>query len=134
MVDSHEQEICVKLGFLEVEVMNLLWDYGPATVREMLARIGRPMAITTMLTTMVRLHKKGLASRTPEGNAHRYAASVNREDWQRAAIRSGIVSFPQDLAFGCLASLLDADEGKWAELMDQEIQKWRARRSGISGS
>ena len=68
-------------GHLEALVMNHLWSAdGPQTVRDVLQRIDRepPLAYTTVMTVMDKLHRKGLLSRDREGRAWRYWPTKDR--------------------------------------------------------
>lgn len=66
------------LGSLEYEVMQVLWEAGPATVREVLAHLNDrraptgQLAYTTVMTVLSRLHDKGLADRRRWGRGYRY--------------------------------------------------------------
>ena len=75
------------LGDLERSVMDLLWDSAePLTandLRDDLAALGtdaKELAVTTVLTVLARLEKKGLVERERSIRPHRYAASSSRED------------------------------------------------------
>ena len=48
------------LGPLEVTVMEILWARGESNVRDVVDRLDRPLAYTTVMTTLDRLFKKGL--------------------------------------------------------------------------
>ena len=59
---------------LELQVLALLWDRGPSTVREILDQLpdGKQRAYTTILTVMQNMAKKGLVTKTSRGTAHVY--------------------------------------------------------------
>ncbi|MBN1422350.1 MAG: BlaI/MecI/CopY family transcriptional regulator [Planctomycetes bacterium] len=66
----------------ELEVLKILWDRGPGTVREIrdaLARRGRDLAYTTVLTLLGRLKAKGYARSDTGDFAHVFHAAVSRE-------------------------------------------------------
>ena len=72
------------LGALEASVLSALWDSGePLSVREVQARIRRepPLAYTTVLTVLDRLHGKGAVSRVMCGKAYVYRPAMSREAW-----------------------------------------------------
>ncbi len=73
----------VRVGELEQAVMAVLWESpGGATGREVLEALPGPeLAITTVLTVLDRLQRKGLVAREREGRAHRYAATHSRADF-----------------------------------------------------
>ena len=60
----------------EVEILSILWDHGPATVREVHARLGTERAVgyTGILKLLQNMHAKGLVTRRQEGQAHIYDA------------------------------------------------------------
>ena len=55
----------------ELQVLGVLWEHGPSTVREVLERLpdGKPRAYTSVLSVMQVMQKKGLlaAKRQKEG-------------------------------------------------------------------
>ncbi len=64
---------------LELEIMHVLWDHGPATVAEVQPQLKAPLAYTTVMTMLGILFKKGKVKRTQQGRAFRYRAAVSRE-------------------------------------------------------
>lgn len=70
------------LGPLESELLRALWKRGNATVRELLAE-GHASAYTTVMTTLDRLHKKGLLDRAPHGRAYRYSPRFTEAEYNR---------------------------------------------------
>ncbi len=76
------------LGPLEQDVMEVVWDLGDATVRDVHERLARrrKIAYTTVMTTMTRLATKGLLERDTEGLAHRYRPAVSRDSYARATV------------------------------------------------
>ncbi len=67
-----------------------VWARGTATVRELIADGRLNVAYTTAMTTLDRLYKKQLLSRSAEGRAFRYAPRVTREELQRTAAGQAI--------------------------------------------
>jgi BlaI family penicillinase repressor len=74
-----------QLGPLEQRVLDALWARGSATVRELLENCHPELAYTTVMTTLDRLFKKGLLTRSEEGRAFRYVPRFSREELQREA-------------------------------------------------
>jgi len=66
---------------LELQVLGVLWDHGPATAREVLEALpdGKPRAYTTVLTVLQVMEKKGLVRHTSRGKAHVYHPRVKRQ-------------------------------------------------------
>lgn len=81
------------LGELERMLMEVVWRRAPATAREVCDRLSgaRERAYTTVMTTLDRLHRKGLLSREKDGLAWRYAPTLSREDFERA-LADGLVA------------------------------------------
>lgn len=79
------------IGSAELEALRVLWEHGPATVREVLNRLheqGRPIAYTTVLTFLTRLERKGFVRRDEAGVAHVYHPAVTREQVSRTRLKS----------------------------------------------
>jgi len=71
------------LSDAETEVLKVLWDDGPATVRAInaeLTRRGRSWAYTTVATLLQRLAAKGVVAPATEAIPHIYRALVLREE------------------------------------------------------
>ena len=60
----------------EVEILGILWERGPSTVREVHERFGadRSVGYTGVLKLMQNMHAKGLVQRNQDGQAHVYEA------------------------------------------------------------
>ncbi|WP_104092221.1 BlaI/MecI/CopY family transcriptional regulator [Arthrobacter sp. GMC3] len=79
------------LGDLERAVMDLLWEHPEAitanTLRDLLSQRtsdagldSRPLAVTTVLTVLSRLEKKGLVERERSSRPHRYRSVTSRAE------------------------------------------------------
>ena len=80
-------------GDLEAVVMHRVWDHGgPVTVREVFdeLRETRPIAYTTVMSTMDNLHRKGWLARERDGKAYRYTAVANREEYSARLMREAM--------------------------------------------
>jgi predicted transcriptional regulator len=80
-------------GDLEAVIMHLVWDHGsPVTVRELFdeLRQERPIAYTTVMSTMDNLHRKGWLERVKEGKAYRYVATASREEYSARLMREAL--------------------------------------------
>jgi BlaI family penicillinase repressor len=74
-----------QLGPLEQRMLDGLWARGSATVRELVEGSCQDLAYTTVMTTLDRLFKKGLLTRSVEGRAFRYSPRCSREELHREA-------------------------------------------------
>jgi predicted transcriptional regulator len=71
-------------GELEAVIMQGIWAHdGPVTVRDIFDELvaERPIAYTTVMSTMDNLHRKGWLTREREGKAYRYTAVASREEY-----------------------------------------------------
>lgn len=73
----------------ELEILRVLWDRGPSTVREVHSTLERERAIgyTTVLKFMQIMAEKGLVARDETERAHVYRARVAQEQTQRQLVR-----------------------------------------------
>ena len=74
------------LGPLESELLHALWERGSATVRELIDERETALAYTTVMTTLDRLHEKGVLDRVADGRAFRYRPRQTEEEFNRAAL------------------------------------------------
>jgi BlaI family transcriptional regulator, penicillinase repressor len=66
---------------LELEIMNVLWETGPANVQTVQARIqGRELAYTTVQTMLNVLHRKGKVKRRLKNRAYLYRPLLSRQN------------------------------------------------------
>jgi predicted transcriptional regulator len=64
---------------LELEIMQVLWSDGPATVAEVQPKLAGELAYTTVQTMLNVLLRKKRVARVQDGRAFRYRAVVSRE-------------------------------------------------------
>ena|SRR5581483_10956436 len=69
----------------ELEILNVLWNRGPSTVRDVYEEINRskPAQYTTVLKTLQIMADKELVRRDEKQRAHIYRAAKPREHTQR---------------------------------------------------
>lgn len=64
---------------LELEIMNVLWETGPANVQTVQSRMaGRELAYTTVQTMLNILHRKGRVTRELKDRAYIYRPVLSR--------------------------------------------------------
>ena len=63
---------------LELEIMNVLWETGPANVQTVQQNLERDLAYTTVQTMLNILHRKSKVKRTLKDRAYFYRPSVSR--------------------------------------------------------
>jgi predicted transcriptional regulator len=74
-----------QISSLEQEVMNLVWSQPQSSVKSIVERISqtKPVAYTTILTIMQRLHEKGMVSRQKGKKAYLYAPKISKETYSK---------------------------------------------------
>lgn len=72
---------------LELEIMKVLWESGPASVQTVQERLapGRTLAYNTVQTMLNVLHRKGKVKRALSGRAYLYEPVVSRTQASRQA-------------------------------------------------
>jgi BlaI family transcriptional regulator, penicillinase repressor len=77
-----------RLTRYELELMDVLWKRGTGTVQEVCDELQRPLAYTTVMTTLRLLHgKKKVLKRVKRGRAHVYQPIVSRDEISRSVIQ-----------------------------------------------
>jgi predicted transcriptional regulator len=71
----------------ELEILTVLWDRGPSTVRQIAEVLGRTDAYTTVLKLLQIMTDKRLVSRRESGRLHVYTAASSRDQTQRHLVR-----------------------------------------------
>ena len=64
---------------LELEIMDVLWETGPANVQTVQQKLEGDRAYTTVQTMLNILHRKGKVKRALKDRAYFYKPSVSRE-------------------------------------------------------
>jgi len=119
----------IVLGSLETQVMECLWASDHAvSVREVTHRLNGPWAYTTLMTTLDRLYKKGLASREPRGRAFEYRASISRTDLGVQAVATAVSELDSssetgDLALAALVDAIESQNPDWLDSLDRLVRE-----------
>ncbi len=73
----------------ELELLGILWERGPVTVRELFEAVneGRPVVYTGVLKLLQIMAEKGLVERDERERAHVYRAAVSQADTERRFVR-----------------------------------------------
>lgn len=87
IVSKREYEI----GTAEFQVLKVLWQKGPSTVRDVLNHLqnkGRRLAYTTVQTLLTRLEQKGFVKSDKSGLAFVFRATLSRERVRKSRIKN----------------------------------------------
>ena len=108
----------------ELEVLQILWDRGPCTVREVrevLEVLPRERAYTSVMSLLNVMFEKKLVTREPEGRAFRYSAKHESQHHEGKLLGDLLERVFSGSATALVARLLEQANPSAAELA--EIRK-----------
>lgn len=119
------------LGHLETQVMELVWRYGDSNVHDVVRGLERPLAYTTVMTTLDRLYKKGLLERRKEERAFVYTPRISRAEWERKRAGELVAGFlaspatPGELLVSCFVEAVGERNEALLDELERTIRKKR---------
>ena len=104
----------------ELEILRVLWERGPRTVREVLEVLtsSRKRAYTSVMSLMNVMVEKGLLSRAPQGRAFVYNAKVTRRKTRSQILKDMLNRVFDGSANLMMAHLLDQAKPSKEELKE----------------
>jgi len=118
----------------ELEVLQIIWEDGPCTVREVmnLLKPERPRAYTSVMSLMNVMAEKGLLNQKPKGRAFIYSAKVSRDTTQSSMLRDLLNRAFDGSANALVAHLLQQTEPNSEELdeIHKTISKFTRKKGG----
>jgi predicted transcriptional regulator len=121
---------------LELEILKILWREGPSTVRQVREALAptRPLAHTSVITTMNIMTDKGYLARATEGNTHTYTAKVTAPAIRKRMLSDLVRRAFDGSAIALMLNLLDTadlEEGELAQLRKRlEEKRQQEKRKG----
>ena len=118
----------------EFEVLEVIWEKGPSTVREVMEVLNgrRPRAYTSVMSLMKVMAEKGLLGTTPKGRAFVYTAQVDRKKTRGRMLKDLLNRAFEGSASALVNQLLEeeADEEELDEIRRAiaEYKKRKGRR------
>ncbi len=116
----------------ELEILQLLWEMGPSTVRAVNDRLNDPknpprggrrsagepreVGYTTTLKIMQIMHEKGLVTRVEDSPTHIYASAVSEQDTQSVLLQQFVDSAFRGSAMKMVLQALGNHDASQAEL------------------
>lgn len=92
----------IRLGRLELQIMNVVWDRGKATVHDVKNALSRrKSAYSTILTMMRKLEAKGYLEHEVDGRTYVYRPLISQQ-----AVRQGVLGDLVERLFEGSTSLL----------------------------
>jgi len=124
----------VPLGPLENSVMEILWTRGECNVHDVVEILDRPLAYTTVMTTLDRLFKKALLNRRKDERAFIYSPRLSRQEWEekRAGdLLAGFLAGPKHSGEVLISCLVEAVGQHDEALLDELERKIRLKREEL---
>jgi len=119
------------LGSLESEVMDIVWHRGESSVSDVSTNLKRPLAYTTVMTTLDRLFKKGILDRRKSERAFIYSARFSRREWERKRTGDFVAEFlarPKATGQLLISCLVEAVGNRDRALLDELERSIREKR------
>jgi BlaI family penicillinase repressor len=100
---------------LELEILNILWETSPGTVREVreaMAKGGRHLAHTSIITTLNVMYEKGFVGRAASGEGRGYAFSpkISHDEVSQGMVGDLVTRVFEGSASALMLSLLENDQ------------------------
>ncbi|HEX5081280.1 MAG TPA: BlaI/MecI/CopY family transcriptional regulator [Blastocatellia bacterium] len=128
------------LGPLEREVMETIWRHPDrateVSVRDIHQAFNERLAYTTLMTTLDRLHKKGLLDRRKQGRAFFYSPRFSPDEFERGVARNVIDMLLGRGADGVepiLACIIDAVSEHDRAMLDELDRLIKEKRRELKG-
>jgi predicted transcriptional regulator len=120
------------LGPLEAEIMDVVWDESEVTVRDVHRALNekKPIAYTTVMTTLGRLTDKGLVRRVEDQPAHHFSALISREQYARSTVKSVVdwlVSHFPDPAVAYFVDRVEEEDERVIERLREAIEQRKTK-------
>jgi predicted transcriptional regulator len=113
--------------------MDVMWTSGESNVRDVAEKLGRPLAYTTVMTTLDRLYKKGMLERRKSERAFLYSPRLSRKDWERqraGELVAGFLAGPKQSGELLISCFLD-QVGRDASMLDELERKIKIKRQEL---
>ena len=125
------------LGGLQAEIMELIWQRHPVTVRDVSAELSKDRAIayTTVMTVMSRLAEKGLLRQKRDQKSFLYEPAMTREEFlasiSRDIVRDLLRDFGQVVVSQFVSEVERQSDG--LEALDAAVRQAKRARGKAAG-
>ncbi len=110
-------------GRRELELMQILWRYGPQTAQEIRKRVKDPLADPTVRTMLRILEQKGAVKHVKRGRAFVYSAITAEKKTIKKMVKGIVDGFFEGSAEALVAHMIDE-----RQLTPQALDRVRRRR------
>jgi predicted transcriptional regulator len=116
------------LGSLEEEIMQIIWKEKNVSVRFIFDKIKtkRPIAYTTVMTIMSRLHTKGILNRHQQDGAYIYSPAQSKEKFLEKIsekIIKNLINSCGDVAVAQFIDIIEASHLKKSSDWQKRLKK-----------
>ena len=112
----------------------MLWQRGESKAGDVMEQLQRPLAYTTVMTTLDRLFKKGMLKRRKLERAFSYIPRLSRRQWNARLLASSVnelLSAPPPCLALLMSSLVDMAGNEHRELLDHLERKIQQKRAEL---
>ena len=123
------------LGPLEIQVMEVLWNGGERSVRDVAEQLDRKLAYTTVMTTLDRCSRRDCSIARNRNARFLYTPRISHQEWERQRagdLVAGLLAGSQPSRELLLSSLVDAVGQHDVNLLEQLEEKIRRKRKELS--
>ena len=120
------------LGDLEADIMAVVWEKEPVTVRDVYETLlaERKIAYTTVMTVMTRLGEKGILEKIKKGQTYSYTASLSRSEFEAMASKRIFKALLGDFGSPVMSQFLDVLDKADPKKMDELARLVAEKRKG----
>ncbi|MGQ9472250.1 MAG: BlaI/MecI/CopY family transcriptional regulator [Candidatus Aminicenantales bacterium] len=123
------------LGELETAIMEILWKEGSLSGRQVYEQLSlsRSLSLTTVLTILNRLIKKGLVRKETGWMVYLFRPAISREEWQEAVSRELLLQalkFSPEIVLSSFADILTKLPSEEFSNLMEIVKKKRHDRHG----
>ena len=107
---------------VELELMNILWQLGEGTVRDVLAHLAsdRHLAYTSVATIIRILEQNNFVTSRKQGRTHIYTPVVPKEDYEARSLNHIVKKLFNNVPTSLVARLVDGQN-----LSQQELEEMK---------
>jgi len=130
-----KQGVAIRLHDLEAEIMDVVWSrrfrqFAVSSVLSILEK-RREIAYTTVMTTLSRLHDKGLLKRQRDGKRYLYQPCMSREEFLQETAREVLERIGEPASRESFALLVETVSSADTTALDELERVIRLRRKEL---
>ncbi|KJS82934.1 MAG: CopY family transcriptional regulator [Peptococcaceae bacterium BICA1-8] len=120
------------LGHLEADIMEIIWQKGKVSVREVYEQLAleREIAYTTVMTIMGRLAEKNILIKEARGNAYLYYPILSKEEFTGKMVGNvidGLMEDYADAAFAHFMKKIGKEDARQLERLEELIRQHKGQ-------